>query len=338
MHVFGFDLFRGGAILFVALAHVILFNVESYPVIVAFLSLTPVILMCALGLLSGLVIAMKSSRNTGEFLVRRSLRLFAPTTICLLFAASLHLAYGLPVNIEHLILQLLGFAGFFDLLQVQNNSSVGWGLWFVTTIFACYLAFPIFLLLFQHRNAGAHFTLIWALCFTLFLALPRDSSIWVVVVGFALGVFIACQGGMRALEKLPLLGWVGLAAAAVAGSAFSILVDMPVLRQGLGPVGALAFIAIFAQWKSPRSKRLRLIVGWFSAISYEFYILHFYFINTPFNRMFGAQPLLVQILVGFALTAALAHAAAYLAHLVTQRAEEYFFSPATQGVYPRQRS
>lgn len=157
----GYDMARSFSIIFVFFAHIILAQSESRIGGVFLTAFSPGITMSLLGFISATLLANSKllESNYSLFLLKRLTRLFIPVFLCLTVAALISLFQGLNIQKDHLVFNYLGLGLFFDWFKVPNNSTVGWGLWFVTAIFIMYIFMPIFKLLFQHKNKIIHFIL-----------------------------------------------------------------------------------------------------------------------------------------------------------------------------------
>ncbi len=81
-------------------------------------------------------------------------------------------------------------------------------------------------------------------------------------------------------------------------------------------------------------KPILVASGVFAGLSYEFYILHFYFINDRFNDFFAAStPLYGQAIIAFVITFILAYVISKGAARFKQVADNYLLeSPISQGI------
>jgi hypothetical protein len=75
------------------------------------------------------------------------------------------------------------------------------------------------------------------------------------------------------------------------------------IRLLLFPFYPLAFVPLFHAAGTRLPRWFARVVSLFAMISYEFYILQFYFINRSLTSLTGiSSPLVVMVALGFALT------------------------------------
>jgi peptidoglycan/LPS O-acetylase OafA/YrhL len=321
----GYDLIRSFAVMTVFLAHIIDGQVTNPVLLNAARSVSPGLTMSLLGFISG---ALLSSRNTepGPFLVKRLTRIYVPLLLCLTLVLVLHALVGRRVLCQHTLLHFLGLSGFFDLFLVKNHSSVGSGLWFITTIIAMYLLLPLLITLFRHKNGLLHIAALVLACIGLSFVMYATLSTWNVVISFCLGVYLSVNDRLD-----PLLGW-GIAfpslfsAGVIVVCALSTAGVLPyTIRAILFPLYPIAFVPLFFYVAERLPRCITWAAGVFAGLSYEFYILHFYFINDGWRDFFSesVSPL-IQIAVAFAIIFTLAYVVSAIASRVRQAAIGYF--------------
>ncbi|MFC5700853.1 acyltransferase family protein [Cohnella faecalis] len=327
--ILGYDLSRTFAVIFVFVAHIILAQWDNKYSTIFFTSFSPGVTMSLLGFVSACLLANSESVDNkfSHFLFRRITRIYLPMILCLTFAAILAKSLGTSIQSDHLIYHYLGAALFFDWLKVPNNASVGWGLWFVTAILIMYVLLPVLKLAFKHRNGRLHFILFYILCVTInIVSVPPESSFWNVAVSFGFGVYLASNGLLSKVLNLKLVWAVPLAILLLficsLCSAGIIHFD---IRKLLFPLYPIAFMPIFFSLASRISGLLEKSISKFSEISFEFYMLQFYFINGGFTKIFGGQFHLVwQIVIGFCAALLVSILLAEIGKRLRRAADNYF--------------
>ncbi len=247
------------------------------------------------------------TRDSGTFLVRRFVRIYVPLIVCLAVALGVQAIIGTADVTRHTVLDLLGLTGFIGLLGVPHTGSTGGGHWFVTAILAMYLLLPLLRRLFQHRWGLAHLIVIVAACIAANRVFYTDEN-WNVVIAFCIGAYLAVSGRLEALLRRP--AWMcGVAAAAllvICGLAtWGVIPHW--IRLLLFPFWPLAFMPLFFAAGSRLPRWIARPVGLFALVSYEFYILQFYFINRSLTALTNiSSPLVLMVVSGFVLTLAFA--------------------------------
>ena len=265
--------------------------------------------------------------NFQVFLFKRLTRIYIPLVLCLTFAVALNMSYGLNVQIYHLIYNYLGVGLFFDWLKVPNNATVGWGTWFVTAILIMYMLLPALKLLFKHKNKNLHFILLYIFCETInFITMPPETSFWNVAIPFSLGVYLSVNGllsdvvNTKLKHSIPLSFFVLVVC--MLSSSGIINTDIRYLMYPLYPI---IFVPLFFGVSNYLFIWLDNIVKKFSEISFEFYILQFYFSNGSFIKIFrNGFGLLTQIIIGFSADLFVAAILAKTGNVIRKSIDAYF--------------
>ena len=300
----GYDLARTFAVIIVFVAHIILSQCDNRYSTIIFTSISPGLTMSLLAFISASLLTDNKliENNFSIFFFRRLTRIYIPVILCLTFAVTLSKFYGLKIQVDSLIYNYLGIGLFFDWLKVPNNASVGWGLWFVTAILIMYILLPVLKLVFKHKNGTLHFILLYLFCVIVnIITMPTETSFWNIAISFSLGVYLSTNDLLSKVlnTKLKLaipLAFLILTACALSSSGI-INFD---IRKLIFPLYPIAFIPLFFRLSNVLPRFLERFIKKFSEISFEFYILQFYFINGPFKMIFGDNfSLLAQIIIGF---------------------------------------
>jgi len=322
----GYDLIRSFAILTVFLGHIL--NRQTDGVIrLAVSSLSPGLTMSLLGFISAALLSTKK-QDFGPFLVRRFTRIYIPLFLCLSIVLVIHAFIGKHVVSQHTLLHLMGLSAFFSLFLVENRSTVGDGLWFITAIMAMYLLLPLLSTLFRHRNGLLHLAAAIVACTALNFLMYSTSATWNVVISFSLGVYLGVNGRLERVSRtgivFPLVFSAGLATMA----ALATVKILPYAVRGLlFPLYPLAFVPLFFFIAKSLPKSVTRAATFFAGLSYGFYILHFYFINDGLRDLFPESlNLPSQIGIGFGITLVLAYVLSVVASRLRRAADGYLLA------------
>lgn len=325
----GYDLVRTFAIIVVFIAHIVLAQCNNRYIVVAFNSISPGLTMSLLAFISASLLADNKliRKNFSVFLFRRLTRIYIPVMLCLTFAVILYKYYGLTIQVDHLIYNYLGVGLFFDWLKVPNKALVGGGLWFVTAILIMYILLPVLRLIFEHKNGFWHFIILCLFCVIVnIVTKPPQTSFWNVAISFSLGVYFSVNGLLSKVLNIKLKWSIPLAFLVLVACASSSLGIIPFdMRKIMFPLYPVAFMSIFFKLASCLPIFMESWIKKFSEISFEFYLLQFYFINGSFRMIFGnGYGLLSQIIIGFGVDLLVAVFLAEIGKKLRKAIDSYF--------------
>lgn len=319
-----YDLARSFAIIFVFLGHIVITQTTSFPLKVTFASLSPGLTMSLLGFVSA---ALLSTRNedTGTFLVRRFTRIYIPVFVCLTAMLIMQTILGTSrVNLDTVV-HFMGLSAVYPLLAHPDHASVGYGLWFVTVILAMYLLLPLLKRLFQHRRGLIHLLIVIGAGLVANRWLETAGA-WNVVIAFCIGTYMGVNGRLEALSCRPVGRAIFYAACLLAVCALASARVIPFWVRGLlYPFYPVAFMPLFfiAARRLPRPVMTASAV--FAAFSYEFYILHFYFVNRGFSSLFGSSfRMILEIPISFLLVLVVSVVLFAVDSAIRRKADAYF--------------
>jgi peptidoglycan/LPS O-acetylase OafA/YrhL len=298
-----YDLARSFAIIFTFLGHAVIAQTSHYWLDRSFATLSPGLTMSLLGFVSAALLAGRDTDN-GGFLVRRLTRIYVPLIVCLAAVLVMQAVIGTARINDHTAIHFMGLSWVFSLLDVANKASVGSGLWFVTAILAMYLLLPALRRLFRHRFGLLHLIVIVVLCIVINRRVEAGDENWNVVIAFCVGTYLTVTGRMEALLRRPVWSWAVLAAALLGICAVATLRDIPFwIRSLLFPFYPIVFVPLFFALARHMPRPVTRVATLFALVSYEFYILQFYFINKALVALTGVTfPLAAAVAIGFALT------------------------------------
>jgi peptidoglycan/LPS O-acetylase OafA/YrhL len=342
--IIGYDFVRSFAIIAVFVVHISQwfgnivvgpyhYSSNSYGFLgLALVTLVPVA-MSLLGFISAALLTRKYlPPYDAHFFLGRFTRIYTSLFICLLFLSIYLTVLGKNIITHHTIYHYIGLTVFFDLFDVQNNSPLGSGLWFISVILILYLLLPFLAVLFTHRNGFIHLLGLIFCFICLYYTTYGILSTWNVVTSFSLGVYLGLNGKIQEFEgsryiRLSII----LAPLLLTICALATIEILPYKILGiLFPFYSPAFIPLFfvlshrlEKWKF--AKPFIAMVVWFSGISYEFYILHFYFIRNYFVRLFpNIDSQILHILISFIIVCCISYLVAKLASIVRRNIMAYF--------------
>jgi hypothetical protein len=308
-----YDLARTFAIVFVFLGHIIITQTTIFPLKVVFGTLSPGLTMSLLGFISAALLSNRTD-EPGVFLVRRFTRIYIPLFTCLTVVLIIQYIVGTAkVHTMDIPLHFLGLSGFFELNLRLNHASIGQGLWFVTTILSMYLLLPALQRVFAHRRGLIHLLIVIGLSLAAYRWMSAGGA-WNVVIAFCIGTYLGVNGRLEALYRRPVALNLVFACCVLAVCALSSAKVIPFWIRGLLlPFYPLAFMPLFFAAARVLPRWIKRTASGFAAVSYEFYILHFYFIVRGFNELFGKSiRMALEIPISFAVTLAIATALHFL--------------------------
>ncbi len=270
-------------------------------------TLSPGLTMSLLGFISAALLSTRSD-EPGSFWLRRFSRIYIPLFTCLAVVLVIqYLAGTVKAHTTDLVLHFLGLSGFFELFPHLNHASVGQGLWFVTTILSMYLLLPALQRVFAHRRGLIHLFIVIALSLAAYRWMNAGGA-WNVVIAFCIGTYLGVNGRLEALYRRPLALQLIFACCVLGVCALSSAKVIPFWIRGLLlPLYPLAFVPLFFAAAGVLPRWIKRAASRFAAVSYEFYILHFYFIGRGFDELFGGSiRMALEIPISFALTLAIA--------------------------------
>ncbi|MAZ66050.1 MAG: hypothetical protein CMF25_02975 [Kangiellaceae bacterium] len=295
---FEYDFIRASAIIVVFLAHVVMAQAPGTFQANVLGTISPGLTMSLLGFLSAILLNYHIAEPSA-FLLKRLIRIFIPLGLCLTMVTLLHWAQGRHALTQDLLFHYMGLTAFFDLLGAKNHAIVGSGLWFITTIVGLYFSIPVLKGLLTHRNGAWHLLGLILLCTGFKLVMYNAQSIWNVVIAFSMGLYVREHQLLGRLKALPL--WICLVGCAVVLTVLwmATIRSIPyAVRDVLYAFYPVFFFPLLLRMGALIPDIIQRPIQWFALISFEFYLLHFYFINHEFVRLFGSQPMWLMLLAG----------------------------------------
>jgi peptidoglycan/LPS O-acetylase OafA/YrhL len=301
------DLVRSFAIFFTFLGHTIIFHTSYHWMDRLFATLSPGLTMSLLGFTSAALLAGRDS-DDGAFLLRRFIRIYVPLIVCLAAVVALQAAIGTLTVTPHIAIHFMGLSGVFSLLSVPNKASIGMGLWFVTTILVMYMLLPALRRLFVHRRGFLHLLIVIALCIYFNRRFEPADENWNVVIAFCIGTWIVVNGRLDRFTHRPAGRSAIMAVIVLTVCALATWRIIPYeIRSLLYPFYPVAFIPLFFALSPRLPGMVAHPVTYFALVSFEFYILQFYFIGSALKAVIRVQlPLIAGLPVAFVLTLAAA--------------------------------
>jgi hypothetical protein len=328
----GFDLIRSVSFLLIFLYHIVNRQVTD-PAVLLIVKTAAVIAVSLLGFISSVLLSEKNI-GSGTFLLRRLTRIYIPLVLCLTTMLTLHALIGKTAIGQHALLHLLGATAFFYLLGVKSNATIGHGLWFVTTIIGMYFLLPVLHQMFRKPAGFRNLVGVAAACTVLNYALAGTENIFTIVITFSLGVYL---GASRQIEGL--LNMKPFRIILFAISMFALLSTMiwiydawHPLPQLIASLSPLAFVPLFFAAAPKLPKFFISGSALFAGLSYEFYILHFYFINEGFHDFFKLNVgLFGHILIAFAIVSVLSLVLSRIGSFLVGKANLYLCGPRKES-------
>jgi peptidoglycan/LPS O-acetylase OafA/YrhL len=325
---YGYDFIRAFAIMAVFIGHLLNQRSDHQTVSLIIRSISPGLTMSMLGFISGILLTEKYEVYDGKFYIKRFSRIFSSLLICLLTVSVLFMIRSYDVVSQHTILHFMGLSWFFDLFQVENQSPLGVGLWFITIIIGMYLLLPLLNVIYTHRNSKVHLVSVIILCITLDHFMYGTQSAFNVIIAFNIGSYLGQQGGVNQISRKSFLYYFVWTILILSLSGLATINTIPrEVRTLLWPAYPLLVIPLFYRIGNLLKGIPLIIVLWFSSISFEVYILHFYFINENFIVLFPAvRSLPLEIFLVMIIVLSLAVACNKVATMTCRRIQSYIIS------------
>ncbi len=301
-HINAFDLIRSSVILIVFFHHIIS-QEQVGPVVKSITPALGIIGMSLLGFISATLLSRRIS-DYGGFLLRRLSRIFIPLFLCLTTYLILYARIGELDITQHTLLHYMGLTGFFKLFGVVSDTQISGGLWFITTIILLYLTLPIFESLLSHKNATFHLLLFVAAIALLDIKMYGQENAFNVATGFILGIFLQKTERFQSVSSIKPVVYIPVAFFLLLMNFMSIYEVFPFyVHRLLYFLYPIFFIPLFFDVSNCIPNKIKLVITAFAAISYEFYILHFYFIdNELYSDIWTPSGIFEKIIISFLVT------------------------------------
>jgi len=322
----GFDFIRAFSIFFVFMAHIINKQSDNQAILLIVRAISPGLTMSMLGFISGYLLSSKYKTSfDGKFFIKRFSRIYSSLFICLTFIVIMHIILSYDVINQHLIIHYMGLSFFIELMQVENNSSIGGGLWFITIINIMYLTLPLITYIYSHKNKLIHLVSIVIICLCLDQVMYSIASAWNVVIAFNIGCFIGISSSIDELSKKSTAFYALSTVLLIIISALATSKIIPYEIRGLlFPLYPIFAAPFFFKIGNHLKGILQSTTIWFSSISYEVFIIHFYFINKNFEVLFPSiTSLYLQIAIALIIVLPLAHILSKTSSFVSKKASNY---------------
>ena len=333
----GFDFIRAFAIGFVFLGHIISKQSQNDIAKLLFSSLSPGLTMSVLGFISAYLLVLKYDNFDGSFYVKRLSRIYSSLVVCLLTIVLFHAILSYDVINQHSIVHFLGLSFFMDLLQVENTSSIGIGLWFITTIIILYLLLPLLCIVYRHKYAKIHLIVAIVSCICLNKIMYGCMSAWNVAMAFNIGCYVGLNSNIQQITKKSFYYFLFSTLFILILNGLSTSKILPYETRGfLLPFYPFFAVPLIYKIGNILKGRIKSSVIWFSSISYEVYILHFYFINENFSYIFpSVNSIYLKILIAVIIVLPLAHLLSKIGGFIGKQINNYLLSEQKVSVQQR---
>ena len=322
----GFDFIRAFSIFFIFIAHIIDKQCDNQTILLIGRAISPGLTMSMLGFISGYLLSSKYKTSfDGIFYIKRFSRIYSSLFVCLTLIIILHIILSYDVINQHSIIHYMGLSFFIELMQIENNSSIGKGLWFITIINIMYLTIPLITFIYSHKNKLIHVIFVVITCLFLEELMSSTASAWNVIIAFNIGCFIGITSSVNELSQKSTAFYALSTSLLIIISALATSRIIPYeIRHLLFPIYPI-FAAPFLFKIGNNLKGIQQkLVSWFSSISYEIYIIHFYFINKNFEDLFpNITSLWLQIVIAIIIVLPLAHILSKLSSFISRNTNNY---------------
>lgn len=324
----GFDFIRAFAIFFVFLSHIIHGQADNARILLIAGSISPGLTMSVLGFISGYLLTSKHKDFDGVFYVKRFSRIYSSLITCLSVITILHLFLSYDVINQHSIIHFMGLSFFMNLFEVANKSSIGDGLWFVTIINILYLLLPLISKLYNHKYKYVHLVIV--VLFSLFLnqVMYTTASAWNVIISFNIGCYVGLNSNIDFFTKKSFKFYLFSTSVLLilCGLATSKMISYE-FRSLLIPLYPFFAVPLLFKIGNNLKGWLKSSVVAFSFMSFEFYILHFYFINENLLHLFPSiKSVYYHILISAIIILPVAYLNSKIAKYFSNVVSKYFLA------------
>lgn len=293
-----FDILRTFLIITVFLAHAADWSFKGTLFRDVMLMLSPGMTMCLLGYLSAILLTGRKE-DGGVFLLKRMLRIFVPLYLCNGVILLMQLYQGTMSLNQDTVLHFMGLSLFFNVFQVEDRSSIGAGLWFITAILLMYFMLPLLRHLFHMQRARLALFGVLLGSLALETVLHNSQSFFAVLIGFSMGVYHQ-QRGLPSLSGV--YSWVANLSFLLLLYWMTVTPELSGYRYVLLPLYPLLMYPWLLRLCEKTPSVISTLCERFSKCSFEFYLLHFYFLSPYWTGWYPPGGPVVAVLIGFIVT------------------------------------
>jgi hypothetical protein len=147
-------------------------------------------------------------------------------------------------------------------------------------------------------------------------------------MAFSLGVYLKTSSWFERFLQKSSAYFLILSSIILLLIAATFVLDMPrATMHLLGALSPLVFIPLFFRLANGLHNRMTISFGIFAGMSYEFYILHFYFVNEGFREFFPMEVgLFGHIVISFVVVFILAYFLSLISSKLRDRTLGYFLN------------
>jgi uncharacterized membrane protein (GlpM family) len=155
------------------------------------------------------------------------------------------------------------------------------------------------------------------------------ASAWNVVIAFNIGCYVSLRSNIQTFTKKHFLFYLCVTLCVLMICTLSTTRTIPFkLRGYLLPLYPYFAVPLLFKIGNRLNKSLAIIVVWFSSISYEVYILHFYFIHEYLSRLFPMiQSEGLRLIAGLLVVLILADVCSRVGKFLQSKISGYLINP-----------
>lgn len=263
--------------------------------------------------MSGFLIANSYYKSTWEYLKKRIVRVIVPYWVFLVLVLPLYYLVGIEINIEQILIYLLGIQGFKGATPGLEH------LWFISIILVCYII-GLYMNYIRNKVVGWSEIKFWGIVILSWIVIEIVCTPWALgyapwFATFTTGYFIS----VRYKFKIPnilmyilvpiVLLTTGIRVffvyiRPIESTLFKNVFDLVYLPWSKMLLGSLLFLGMYKIFSEIYAQKdsISSIIKFLESIAYEIYLTHQVVILGPLSLLFLTKSLIINIVIILTIT------------------------------------